>query len=899
MRWFHRAALVLIGTIVTMTIVVALLVNLDPQRYKSYVEERITEALGRNFSINGRIDFSVGSDIRLLLEDIRIAGTDWDDVDDLVSVAQLEITLRTWSLISGPLSIEQLRLAGVQVNLQSAEDGRRNWVLFPDVEPASAEQPSQPASLPVIVRQAEIRNFNVNYVDSSLQQPLRVEIEIANEQIIESRQLQLDLTGTINETPAGLTFSASSTHDLVDLADFVVSLQGNLGQVELAGTGTIDDFLAPRQPGGSLEIRGPNVQYLSDLLGMNSVMTGPLELSATLAPGTGDEVVFALDGVFGEFVIEANGSFVDLQSLDQFKVDAQASGPDARAIGNLFGYDSLPKDPFSIVAAARVAGSNIAIEDIALKIGESQFNVTGQFNDFPRPDGASLSLHAGGPDFGEFNRLLGLPGKLTGPFALDATIAAKPSQRAALSLTARNKDIAFAIDGNLVDDPQLIGSTVKLHCNGDNFAIVAAALGLTPTPQVGFDMRVSVERTGRGFKLTGGVVVLGNDRLEIDGLVGNVPLQHETDIKFSANAPDIGATLKGFGVNADGLPSGDFNASGRVFRDDGVFVLDNIAASIGLENEYILTGEGRVSDPPDFVHSNGRIALRAMNLRPFAALAGIAEIPDSPFVGSVDAERLATGISFKQAQFQLGADTLTFSGFVGERPFESNTDVQFQLQSDNLRLLLHDFGLAADSIPAEAFTGAGKLKVRDGIIEIRDTSLTLAGGELTAVGKLGTPSNFNGTNIDLILHGENLARLLPGIVAYDLASEPYSIRSNIRLVQSVLTIKGLDASVGQASLSGSASVKLDPLLEEGHFSVSAKAPRFDQLVPRYSEYVLTSQVPVTLESKGRWNKSTFHFDKYRLTIGKGHMIVDGMLDRPPGFATRGRGRRGTPPAGPP
>jgi uncharacterized protein involved in outer membrane biogenesis len=53
MRWFHRAALVLIGTIVTMTIVVALLVNLDPQRYNSYVEERVTEALGRNFSFNG------------------------------------------------------------------------------------------------------------------------------------------------------------------------------------------------------------------------------------------------------------------------------------------------------------------------------------------------------------------------------------------------------------------------------------------------------------------------------------------------------------------------------------------------------------------------------------------------------------------------------------------------------------------------------------------------------------------------------------------------------------------------------------------------------------------------------------------------------------------------------
>ena len=705
-----------LALLVTLAVIVAL--SIDLGRYKSNAEELVSERLGREFRIGGTFELTLGQSIRLFAEDARLAGTDWSGAGDLVSVERLELRIDTWSIFRGPIIVETLSLAGTRINLEELEDGRNNWTMstLQNSERDSDEEVTAEDEgideLPVMLNELRVDDLALNYRSPALRRPLNVSLDEVRETILATGDLQLGISGQVNDKPVSIMAVAGKVDNLVAMRDVVLNLDGKLGEVSFQGNAVIDDLLAPRRPTGQLLLQGPNAEYVTDVLGLDPITTGPLSLDTSIAPA-GQRMNFTARGVFGEFTLDVSGSLVNLGNWSDLDVRASAAGPNAAAIGRLAGNDTVPEDPFRVAAAARIAGRNIQIDAVNVQIGETHFDASGQFANFPSPGGASLALDISGPDFGRFNKLLGLPGKLTGPFELDAKLAQLPDGNASLQLDATAEDVSFTIDSILVDHPEFMGSTIDAAFNGKDFAVIAQAAGLSEAPSVDFDVRISAEKTTGGLQLSDSFARIGNDRLQISGLVGNDPLKQGTDLKFEAAGPNLKRSLLAFGIDAPKLQPGAFSANGRIYREADHFVVQDLQAAIGLNREYLLSANGRLTDDPQRVGSAAKISLNGSSLAALAEAAGVPGMPDAPFKVTADVERVSDGNKITKGTFQLGEDSIEITGLAGDPPLLQNTDLRFKLSAADLKSSLLSFDVPASKLPAGRLVAAGQFVAAD------------------------------------------------------------------------------------------------------------------------------------------------------------------------------------------
>ena len=886
MRPSRVALFALLGFVAVLTLAVIIVLSIDLGRYKSFAEEAVSEALGREFRIDGTFKPSIGRSISLVAEDLHLAGTDWSESHVLVFVERIEASVNTWSLIRGPIVVESLSIAGTRINLEKTEDGRNNWTLFAqdDSEDDSAgEKPSERMDeLPVLPNELRIDNFALTYLSPTLRKPLHVSLEKVRETILDSGDLQLEVSGQVNDKPISIAAVAGKVEDLVALRDVTLKLDGELGEISFQGSAAIDDLLSPRRPTGRLLLQGPNAEYLTEILGLEPITSGPLSLDMSIAAAE-ERLNIEVRGVFGEFTLDVSGSLVDLDNLNDMDVKASAAGPNAAAIGRLLGNDTVPEDPFRITAVARIAGKNIQIEEANVEIGATRFDARGEFANFPSPDGAAMDLDISGPDFGRFNRLLGLPGKLTGPFRLDAKLAELPDGNASVQLNAAAEDVNFSVDGIVVDQPGFEGSTLDIAFNGPNFDVLAQAASLSTAPAVDFDARISAKKTNSGVQLSDSFARIGKDSLLVSGLIGNEPLKQDTDLTFEVSGPGLRKTLVAFGLDAGKLPPGKWSATGRVFRETDHFIVQELRATIGANREYRLSVDGRITDDPDRAGSSGKISFSGSDLGALASAVGVARMPGAPFQIAADVERVANGQRITNGRIQLGKDSVEITGLVGDPPLLQGTDIRFKLSAADLKSSLESFEFSADQVPPGRFSATGQVRYLGNDFALQNVSAALAGAELKVSGSVGALPALDGTDIDVSLAGDNLASLLPSGVVFEAKADPFSIQSKLRLADNVLSISNAEVRLGEARLTGTVSTVFEPLLSNGTFSVQASSPDFGHLVTAYAEHISDVKVPMTFRTRGDWDRNYWNFEDLLLTVAKARFSVAGTLDGPPNF----------------
>ncbi len=84
MIWFRRTIIALAVIVALIVISIVFLLTVDLSRFKSLVEEQVSEITGREFIIGGQFRPEFGETITLVAEDIRLANADWGMSDDLL-----------------------------------------------------------------------------------------------------------------------------------------------------------------------------------------------------------------------------------------------------------------------------------------------------------------------------------------------------------------------------------------------------------------------------------------------------------------------------------------------------------------------------------------------------------------------------------------------------------------------------------------------------------------------------------------------------------------------------------------------------------------------------------------------------------------------------------------------
>jgi len=106
---------------------IAFVITFDANNYKPQIIEQVENATGRDFKIDGEINLSVFPWIGLKVEDAALGNEEGFEAKQFAAIRQLDIKINVLPLLKKEVEINIIRLHGLNVSLEVAENKSNNW----------------------------------------------------------------------------------------------------------------------------------------------------------------------------------------------------------------------------------------------------------------------------------------------------------------------------------------------------------------------------------------------------------------------------------------------------------------------------------------------------------------------------------------------------------------------------------------------------------------------------------------------------------------------------------------------------------------------------------------------------------------------------------------------------
>lgn len=885
MRWPRLLYFFLAAVSAVLIVGLLYLLTGDQGRFKPQIEDLLGELLQREFAIDGPLSVRIGKSIEIQAAQLRLAATDWSEEPQLVTIGRVEARIDTWSLLFGPILIEFLAIDGVRLNLESQGEGAGNWVLFAAGDGAEEEDEDESDArfvLPVLPENARVTDLILNYRKPVKPESLRVTVSDAKLVIESPAGASLNLNGSINHEALTLSLQAGKLEELIPLRQVELNLSGALGEVSFSGQAKFLDLLHPHHPIIDLELDGPNVEYLTDLLKLERFATGPLQLD--FEAGTDDSRMhFSIAGELGEFSLIGSGHFDDLQNLQNTDARLSVSGPDIAATAALLGVSGFPLEPFNIQAVVARSGPSVTVKQSSITIGNAQFRLAADIADYSKPSGAEVSLRIAGPDLGRFSKLLGLPGQLEGPFKLDADLVPQAGSGGKLKLHGSANALELRVAANILEQEDFLDSTVQVELEVPNFQVLAAALGQNSAPGEVLNLHLEAARISGGAKLHSARATLGSNEFVLEGRVGDFPLKQGTDLSFDFSGPDIKRLLLDFGVDADQLPASPYTITGRVEKVPEHYVLHELVAALGEELKYALRASGTLSEDPQLLGSHLDIQASGESLGALADSFEMKNLPYLPFKTEASIDLGSSGYRIDNAQIELGDDRIDIDGLIGLQPLQGGTNLHVSASLRDLKSSLEGFGFEVAPLPSGKLEATGDIQSKDGYYDIPGFEINFAGAEATIRGKLGSIPSFDRMDLSLVVSGDNFARLLPPHERLSAMDKSFELQTQLDVSAGKARLSGLQFRIDKSELTASGDFSVESPLQAGQIRLTAVSPDLFDLFPKLHDLVMPDEAPLVAKVQAHWTKELWVIDDLDISMAEGHIEAAGRIDHPPNF----------------
>ncbi len=833
----------LLTTLGLLSVCIVLLLTLDlGWLLRERAETFASEMLGSDVEIDGPLHLDLGRTISFSAENAHIVSPDWSAERDLVSVRRLESHFDAWSLLDETIQVDSITIDGLRVHLERDVDGSSNWPSLLAVRVIELLV-GQSIDLPAVVARVEIVDSVVRYMAPGRLRDAILTVPRTAVRLEDSALYHAELDGELNATPLSISLDARAVQDTADRTGAEIEFLGELGEVYFEGETAFADLFETNRPTARLEVAGPSVEYLTDVLGIERITSGPLDVSLTIEPA-GEDIQFSLSGDMGEFAVMAAGRFDDLQRLERVDVEFSARGPSADTIMELLDWPTVPDAAFDASGAIRRDGSDAEFENVSIAIGETRLVIDGQFYDLPNPSMSNARLQISGPDIGQFDDVLDLPGPLDGPFELTADLQALETGGAQVDITGTVRDLVMRIQGELGDSPDLVGSELNLSLSGEDSSVVARAAGHDTGTEEHYMLEMFLSRSPEATIIEHGIASLGQDRFTFSGRVGDGS-PAEWMLVFDGTIPDMAGRLAGFGIEQPWVPAGLAEISATVRNAGAGYLID--AATISVAGMDVAL-RGRLGPLPGFEGSDLEVRASGSSLaNAFPMLEDLVG-SDGSFAITATARIGAGEVVLEEAALEV--DDVALDGSLAlaldERPLRGSFSVETSSTA-----VLERWPMLAELAQSEgepfAVSVAGGWSEAAWNIDVLD--MAIAGASLTAGGRTSGPPSFGATA--LIVDGETPSlSTLNALVGRELPDVPARMQFELTGDREQFALRNLTGVSGDSDLRGDIEFKAGDVWV---IEADLRSDRID-LVPYLearSEESVEDEVE-QIDNDGRW-----------------------------------------------
>ena len=261
-------------------------INLLPgEQYKRLVGSVVKSATGRDLVIGGEFDVHLGSSLRVAASDIRFSNPDWASRPEMFTGEHLEAEVVLMPLLDGVLDVRMV-LEAPDLLLETGADGQANWQMGgpPETDESGEAVSPDGGGMPLrpFIREVRLEQVKLAFNDAAANLAHSAELETI---LLRSREddLMVKVSGRVDEHPVSLDGGLVNTAPATAETPAGFNLAGNLGDISLSASGTLDAISATADADLVVEVGVPSLAALSAFAGRELPDQGPLRASVRIS----------------------------------------------------------------------------------------------------------------------------------------------------------------------------------------------------------------------------------------------------------------------------------------------------------------------------------------------------------------------------------------------------------------------------------------------------------------------------------------------------------------------------------------------------------------------------------------------------------------------------------------
>lgn len=253
-----------------LAIVVAVLLNFDWNRAKPWISQRVSDATGRQFAING--DLSLTWHVpqqealgwrnwipwpRLNAKDVVFGNPSWAHEPVMARANQVTFSINPLPLLGKKIVIPSLALDAPQLSLERLKDGRNNWTF---------KKKDEPSAWQLDLQELVLNKGSISLNDAIKRAELRADVDTLGSQTGKDYRLGWRLVGTLNGEQVDGNGKAGSVLSLrKQRAQYPVEADVRVGKTHIRARGTLTDPSKLAALNLRLRIEGASMAHLYPL----------------------------------------------------------------------------------------------------------------------------------------------------------------------------------------------------------------------------------------------------------------------------------------------------------------------------------------------------------------------------------------------------------------------------------------------------------------------------------------------------------------------------------------------------------------------------------------------------------------------------------------------------------